>query len=113
MVVVVKGATLDAFVTGDITMLIIGVLLDIVGLGLFCRVLFTLAIYALPVLVGSTAGSCSIQVGAGPSGAIIVGFVAGVVPRWRPGRSHFRSRALPSSASSLGGVRASCDTGRP
>jgi hypothetical protein len=35
-VVVVEGATLATLVTGTITMLIIGVLLNIVGLGVFC-----------------------------------------------------------------------------
>jgi hypothetical protein len=42
-VVVVEGATLATFVTGIITMLFIGVLLNIVGLGLFCWALFALA----------------------------------------------------------------------
>ena len=75
--VVVEGATLEAFVTGPITMLIIGVLLNIVGLGIFCRALFTLAIHALPLFLGVTAGIYSIQVGADPFGAIAVGLVTG------------------------------------
>jgi hypothetical protein len=49
-VVVVEGATLATFVTGTITMLIIGILLNIVGLGIFCWALFALATHALPVL---------------------------------------------------------------
>jgi hypothetical protein len=64
-------------VTGTITMLIIGVLLNIVGLGIFCWALFALATHALPFLVGMTVGIYSFQVGAGPFGAIVVGFVAG------------------------------------
>jgi hypothetical protein len=48
VVVVVEGATLATFVTGTITMLIIGVLLNIVGLGIFCWALFALATHALP-----------------------------------------------------------------
>jgi len=64
-------------VTGTITMLIIGVLLNIVGLGLFCWALFALATHALPFFVGMTVGIYSFQVGAGPFGAIVVGFVAG------------------------------------
>jgi hypothetical protein len=95
--VVVEGEALEAFVTGAITMLIIGVLLNIVGLGFFCGVLFTLAIYALPFFVGVRAGIYSIQIGAGPFGAIVVGFVAGSTTLVA-GSSHFRSRALPSSA---------------
>ena len=76
-VVVVEGATVATFVTGTITMLIIGVLLNIVGLGIFCWALFALATHALPFFVGMTVGIYSFQVGAGPFGAIVVGFVAG------------------------------------
>ena len=75
--VVVEGATLATFVTGPITMIIIGVLLNVVGLGVFCWALFALAIHALPFFVGMTAGIYSFQAGAGPLGAIVVGFVAG------------------------------------
>ena len=73
--VVVEGATLATFVTGTITMLIIGVLLNIVGLGIFCWALFALATHALPFFVGMTVGIYSFQAGAGPFGAIVVGFV--------------------------------------
>ena len=77
--VVVEGATLATFVTGTIAMLIIGVLLNIVGLGIFCGALFALATHALPFFVGMTVGIYSFQAGAGPFGAIVVGFVtAGV-----------------------------------
>jgi len=74
-VVVVEGATLATFVTGTITMLIVGVLLNIVGLGIFCWALFALATHALPFFVGMTVGIYSFQAGAGPF-AIVVGFVA-------------------------------------
>ena len=73
--VVVEGATLATFVTGTITMIIIGVLLNIVGLGIFCWALFALATHALPFFVGMTVGIYSFQAGAGPFGAIVVGFV--------------------------------------
>jgi hypothetical protein len=73
-VVVVEGATLAALVTRTITMLIIGVLLNIVGLGIFCWALFALATHALPFFVGMTVGIYSFQAGAGPFGAIVVGF---------------------------------------
>ena len=72
---VVEGATLATFVTGTITMLIIGVLLNIIGLGIFCWALFALASHALPFFVGMTVGIYSFQAGAGPFGAIVVGFV--------------------------------------
>ena len=74
--VVVEGATLATFVTGAITMIIIGILLNVVGLGVFCWALFTLAIHAFPFFVGMTAGIYSFQAGTGPFGAIVVGFVA-------------------------------------
>lgn len=73
---VVEGATLATFVTGTITMLIIGVLLNIVGLGIFCWAAFALAIHALPFFVGMTVGIYSFQAGAGPIGAAVVGLVA-------------------------------------
>ena len=73
--VVVEGATVATFVTGTITMLIIGVLLNMVGLGIFCWALFALATHALPFFVGMTVGIFSFQAGAGPFGAIVVGLV--------------------------------------
>ena len=57
-------------------MIIIGVLLNIVGLGFFCWALFALATHALPFFVGMTVGIYSFQVGAGPFGAIVIGFAA-------------------------------------
>jgi hypothetical protein len=74
-VVVVEGATLATFVTGTITMLVIGILLNIVGLGIFCWALFALATHALPFFVGMTVGIYSVQAGVGPLGAIFVGFI--------------------------------------
>jgi hypothetical protein len=47
-VVVVEGATPATLVTGAITMIIVGILLNVVGLGVMCWALFTLAIHALP-----------------------------------------------------------------
>ncbi len=58
-------------------MIIIGVLLNIVGLGVFCWALFALAIHALPFFVGMTAALYAYQTGAGPLGTIVVGFFAG------------------------------------
>ena len=74
-VVVVEGATLATLVTGPITMIIIGVLLNVIGLGVFCWALFALAIHALPLFIGMTAGIHTYQTGAGPFGAILVGFI--------------------------------------
>ena len=69
-----EGVTL-ANVTGPITMTIIGILLN--GFGIFCWALFALATHALPFFVGMTVGIYSFQAGAGPFGAIVVGFVMG------------------------------------
>ena len=58
-------------------MIIIGVLLNVVGLGVLCWALFALAIHALPFFVGMAAAIYTYQTGVGPLGAIIVAFVAG------------------------------------
>ena len=57
-------------------MIVIGALLNIVELGLFGWMLFTLAIYALPAFVGLTRRSIQFKLEQDPFGAIIVGFVA-------------------------------------
>lgn len=58
-------------------MLAAGIALSIVGLGFFCWLLFTLAIYALPTFAGLSAGLAAFHSGAGVLGALVVGFVAG------------------------------------
>jgi hypothetical protein len=58
-------------------MIAIGVALNLVGLGVFCWLLFTLAVYALPFFVGATAGVFAHHSGAGPLGAIALGLLAG------------------------------------
>ena len=73
---VVEGATHVIVVTGVSTMLALGIVLNIIGLGFFCWVLFTLAIYALPFFVGMTAGLYVHGAGAGPFGAIVLGLLA-------------------------------------
>jgi hypothetical protein len=37
-------------------MLVIGLVLNVFGIGLFCWLIFTLAVYALPFFIGLTAG---------------------------------------------------------
>jgi hypothetical protein len=59
-------------------MVAIGIVLNLAGLGVFCWLLFTLAVYALPSFVGVTAGLYANQTGAGLLGAVIVALVAGV-----------------------------------
>lgn len=58
-------------------MIIIGILLNIAGLGAVCWALFTLAVYALPFFVGMTAGMYTYRIGIGPIGVVTIGFVAG------------------------------------
>src|SRR5882672_3881691 len=74
--VVVEGATVRPLSRRS-TMLAIGIVLSVFGLGLFCWLLFTLAIYALPFLAGLTAGLAAFHGEAGVIGAIIVGLVIG------------------------------------
>jgi hypothetical protein len=78
-VVVVEGATVTSFVTEASTMLVIGLILSMFGIGLFCWLIFTLAVYALPFFVGLTAGMAAFHSGAGVIGALVVGIVAGAL----------------------------------
>jgi hypothetical protein len=77
--VVVEGATVTSVVTEATTMLVIGLILSMFGIGLFCWLLFTLAVYALPFFAGVTAGLAAFHSGAGAIGAIMVGLVTGAV----------------------------------
>ena len=56
-------------------MLALGIVLNIIGLGFFCWVLITLAIYALPFFVGVTVGLYTRDAGTGTLGAIGAGIV--------------------------------------
>jgi hypothetical protein len=78
-VVVVEGATVTSFVTEASTMLVIGLILSMFGIGLFCWLIFTLAVYALPFFVGLTAGMAAFHSGSGVIGALVVGTVAGAL----------------------------------
>ena len=59
-------------------MLALGLVLNTVGIGLFCWLIFTLAVYALPFFVAVNAGILAFH-GAGVVGASIVGIAAGAV----------------------------------
>ena len=56
----------------------IGIVLSVFGLGFFCWLLFTLAIYALPFLAGLTVGLAAFHSGAGLIGALVVGLLVGI-----------------------------------
>ena len=60
-------------------MLALGLVLNTVGIGLFCWLIFTLAVYALPFFVAVSAGLMAYQSGAGILGAPLVGIAAGGV----------------------------------
>lgn len=60
-------------------MLAFGIVLNLAGLGLFCWLLFALAVHALPFFVAVTVGFAAFHSGVGPIGAILVAFISGVV----------------------------------
>jgi len=60
-------------------MIALGILASVAGIGFFCWLLFTLAVYALPFLAGVTVGLWAYDTGAGPIGGVLIGaFAAGV-----------------------------------
>ena len=58
-------------------MIIFGIILSVFGIGFFCWLLFTLAVYALPFFAGLSAGLAAFHSGSGVIGALIVGGLAG------------------------------------
>ncbi|WP_308285234.1 MULTISPECIES: hypothetical protein [Bradyrhizobium] len=58
-------------------MIMLGPVLVIVGIGFFCWLLFTLAVFALPFSAGLTVAMWAFRTGAGALGGILVGLVAG------------------------------------
>ena len=59
------------------TMIFLGILISIAAIGVFCWLLFTLAVFALPLFAGISAGIWAYHTGAGWLGAIVVGVVGG------------------------------------
>lgn len=57
-------------------MIILAILASLAAIGVLCSLLFTLAVFALPVFVGATVGVWAHGTGAGVAGAILVGLVA-------------------------------------
>ena len=60
-------------------MLALGLLLNVAGIGLFCWLIFMLAVYALPFFVGLTVFTMALHGGAGMLGAPLVGIAASVI----------------------------------
>ena len=54
-----------------------GLVLNTVGLSLFCRPIFALAVYALPFFVAVRIGMSTFHSGTGVIGALLVGIFAG------------------------------------
>lgn len=57
-------------------MIFIGILLSMATIAFLCWLLFTLAVFALPLFAGITAGTWAYGTGAGWLGAMLVGFAA-------------------------------------
>jgi hypothetical protein len=57
-------------------MILIGILVSVAAIGALCWLLFTLAVFALPVFVGASAVAWAYQTGAGWAGGILAGLVA-------------------------------------
>jgi hypothetical protein len=76
-VVVVEGANVTPLQHGATTMLALGLLLNTVGLGVICWLIFTLAVYVLPFIVALNAGFWAYHSGAGVLGTPIVAVAAG------------------------------------
>jgi len=72
-----KAQPLDLSLTGTTAMLVFGPLLVIASIGFLCWLLFTLAVFAMPLFVSLTVGVWAFHTGAGALGGIIVSVVAG------------------------------------
>lgn len=60
-------------------MLALGLVLNTLGIGLFCWAIFALAVYALPFFVALSIGMTAFHGGAGVIGALLIGIAAGAL----------------------------------
>jgi hypothetical protein len=60
-------------------MLALGLVLNTLGIGLFCWAIFALAVYALPFFVALSIGMTSLQSGGGVAGALLIGTTGGAL----------------------------------
>jgi hypothetical protein len=72
-----KARPSELYLTETATMIVVGPLLVLVGIGFFCGLPFTLAVFALPFFLGLTIGIWAFQTGAGVLDGIVIGLVAG------------------------------------
>src|SRR5690606_39210406 len=73
-----KARPSDPCLTEATIMILLSVLASIAAIGVICCLLFYLAVYALPLFAGVTAGVWAYGTGAGWLGGIAVGAVAGL-----------------------------------
>lgn len=59
-------------------MVVVGLILSVFAIGFFCWLLFTLAIYALPLFIAITAAFAAYHNGAGLLGAALIALVCGI-----------------------------------
>ncbi|WP_309143664.1 hypothetical protein [Bradyrhizobium sp. CCGB01] len=62
---------------GATTMLALGLVLNALGIGLFCWAIFSLAVYALPFYVALSIGMTAFQSGAGLIGTLLIATAGG------------------------------------
>ena len=60
-------------------MLALGLVLNTLGIGLFCWAIFALAVHALPFFVALSIGMTALQSGAGVVGALLIGTAGGAL----------------------------------
>ncbi|WFU58295.1 hypothetical protein QA639_12660 [Bradyrhizobium pachyrhizi] len=60
-------------------MLVLGLVLNVLGIGLFCWLIFMLAVYALPFFVALSIGMLAFHGGAGVVGALLIGLASGAL----------------------------------
>lgn len=60
-------------------MLALGLVLNTLGIGLFCWAIFALAVYALPFFVALSIGMATLQSGVGVVGALLIGIAGGAL----------------------------------
>jgi hypothetical protein len=89
-------------------MIIIVIILGFVGLAYLSWLLFALAVYALPLFVGITAGLAVYHSGSGPFGAIVVGAIVSSIILFAAqiAFSTFRSRLIRAAIALLFAIAA-------
>ena len=77
-------------------MLALGLVLNTLGIGLFCWAICALAVYALPFFVAPSVGMFAFRHGAGVFGALLIGVASGALTlaAGRVAVAFFRSLAL-------------------